>query len=107
MKNWINRIKMKLRKWLGIQWNEEQIFKTNRRFAYQIAELTALSADVNIHSESSIIIVSRIGGGRVKIITSYFSGLKDLTEFMKYCEMRYGAKTSMIDAPRNNPNLRF
>jgi len=102
-----NKLKMLLREWLGIKWNEEQIFKTNRLFAMQIAELTALAADINIYSESKIIIISRIGSGRVKIINVKFSGLRELEEFMKYCEIKYGAKRDIIDAPRHHPDFRY
>jgi hypothetical protein len=101
-----HRIRDWLRKWL--------LSDLVRRFGAlevrtdtRIAELTSLSADVSVYGESTIVIISRIGGGRVRIINAKFSGLADLNDFMRYCEARYGARINTVDAPLHDPRMRY
>lgn len=94
-------------RWLGISDLNWRLSQAETRCLAQIAQLTSLAADVSVYGESTIIIISRIGGGRVKIINAKFNGIHELTEFTRMCERNFGCRTTTIDAPRNDPRLRF
>lgn len=100
-------VKKTLKKWLGIEDISREIIEMELMRKNQYAELTSISADVSITGQSNIVIVSRIGGGRVHIVNAHFSGLREIEEFIKYCQARFGATKNVIDAPRNSPDLRY
>jgi hypothetical protein len=94
-----------LRQWLGIDELEGEIkFLTktigdmdteHRRqiqlLSSQLAEQVSVAVNVCIYEESTIIVTSKLGNGRVHIIRAKFNTLMDLQKCVDELEYRYGA----------------
>lgn len=123
--NWKYRLKKYLRKFLeieqdtayvsnyvcGLKYNiqglqkrvlsaENDILNTNSLFSSQISNLSSMGMDVNFNGQSTIIIVSKIDGGQVRIIDTHFKSGKELKETTKYIEESYGSR-AILDTPNN------
>lgn len=97
----------RIRRWLGVTDLWERHYGLEAVVEKRFSELTSLSADVSVYGESQVILVSRLNGGIVKIYQAKFSGVSDVRDFMRFLEKRFGAKTNVMDVPRNDPRMRY
>lgn len=82
MKKLINKIRLAIRRWLGL----EEIF---------------MGVDMGYRDESCIVIMSRQNNGIVKIIDARFGSQIEVERFVKECQARYGIpqKNTFWDVP--------
>ncbi|MDD5458872.1 MAG: hypothetical protein PHF37_05740 [Phycisphaerae bacterium] len=75
----MNWLRQKIRKWLGLG----EMF---------------MGVDVGMKDNSCIIICSRLGGGRIKIIDVHYSDRFELEKEIKYLQAKYDIAKSQIIA---------
>lgn len=94
--NWIRK---KLRTWLGIERNEEDIETLDRLYS----DLTSIGVDVHFKSPHMILIFTKLGGGQIHHIDANFQDLKELNDFVRWLKEKYRPREVYWDLP---PHLR-
>lgn len=76
---WLRRV---VRRWLGLG----EMF---------------MGVDIGIHDQTTIIICSRLGDGRIKIIDTHFNSLRELESAMRDMQARYAisSRNILVDKP--------
>jgi len=91
----IGKLKKKLFKWLCSDLDNRLQDLENC-----IAPLTQINLDIERY-QSTIIIATHLGGGRVKIIPYKFDSLQDFTNYVKHLERIYKANINVVDSYDN------
>lgn len=93
MSNWL---KNKIRKWLGILGIEQEIRDNTR----MIKDLVEIGVDVNFREQSTVIILSKLKGGQVRLIPSYFKDMNEMEQLVKGLKASYNTtKDAIFDMP--------
>lgn len=103
-------LKEKLRKWLGVQYNQDQIIYLRGKYNIlenRTSDIFEMGIDVHFKSPHMILIFSRVNGGQIRHIDidiKDFRELQKITEELKY---RYGLreKEPFWDTPPQLSNL--
>lgn len=104
MNNWL---KMKLRRWLGVEHDKELAtkilnsqIKETARLALRLDDLVSIGVDVHFKGEPHMILIySRINGGQLREIQASFDNIADLNKAVKEIAARYGARQVTVDMP--------
>lgn len=84
---------------------EEEIIILKKKVAEleeQLSNLSIIGVDISMKSPSTIIVVSKIHGGQIRIIDANFETMDELRNFVEETKKRYGIKSSTIwDEPPN------
>jgi len=93
-------LKNRLRSWLGININEDRLDKLDELYS----GLTSIGVDVSPTRKSphTVIVLSKLNGGQVRIIDTHFGTLKELEEFCKWLKEKYRAENNVVDRPWRN-----
>lgn len=89
MKKWL---RIKLRKWLGIEQNTANIdylCSEYYRIEQVLAHATLTAVDAHYKSNSTIVIASTLKGGNVQIIDAHFESLAQLHDWVKHAVPRH------------------
>ncbi len=106
MKNWLRN---KLREFLGIDsWVAEieaKIDAKEKSILYEVKRLhqnlTGIGIDVNVmHDPTTIVIISKLNGGQVKIIETGINDQRHLRSVIEQVEAMYGNNNKVYDMPR-------
>ena len=99
----------KLRMWLGIaeldaeyQSLQSEVRHLGRSIAtveLALHNVSQIAADVNIHGESLIIVITRLKGGRVKLIQTEFGSIDRYESCVTEVERRFGTRHLIDDLP--------
>lgn len=95
-------IKRKLRKWLGVESNTEDIESSRIGIAVLdtlYADLTNIGIDVHFKSPSMILIFSQINGGQIRHIEADFKDLRELNRVAHDLKQQYRPRNIFYDAP--------
>lgn len=89
----------RLRKWLGLNDLEQRVTNMHHAncdsinlLAGQLAKQVSMGIDPGFRDDSMIIIMSRLNGGKVKVIDAHVDNLKDLRHLIEALEKEYGAR---------------
>lgn len=85
----------KIRDWLGITAIDSLAMENS----VAIKNLVEIGVDFHLSSQSTIIILSRLNGGQVRIISARFDSLKDLAVLVENLEQRYSTRNVVWDVP--------
>lgn len=91
----MKKLKSKLRKWLGIQQNENSINILNRLYS----DLTSIGVDVHFKTPHMILIFSKLNGGQIRHIEADFSTIQELNDLTRQLEEMYRPKYRFYDLP--------
>lgn len=91
--NWIKR---KLRQWLGVEKNAQDIKCLNGLYG----NLVNIGVDVHFKEPHMILIYSRLNGGQLRHVEADFKNLRDLDDFVRELKARYRTDRETWDTPR-------
>lgn len=72
------------------------------RLSQQLQAQMSLGVDLAPHEQSQIVLLSRLGGGQVRIISTHFKHLHHLEEAVKRLQAEFGIRDEFVlrDMPR-------
>lgn len=93
----IKMLKTKIKKWLGIRQNDEDIDELFELYK----NLVSIGVDVNFKSPHTIIIYSKLNGGMIQHIDVNFKDLKELQIFIEWLKRKYNTEKVWYDVPND------
>lgn len=90
-------MKKLIKRWLGIDDIERKIDYINDT----INNLVNIGIDTDFNAQTQIIICSKLNGGQVRIISSYFTNIKDLENFVDNIKAKFRTEVAQYDVPNN------
>jgi hypothetical protein len=98
----MQRLKLKLSKWLGVPTLLTEVITLRREVATlrrQVGDATLLAVDVGFKDPTVAIIVSRLNGGAVRMIPLDIKNVLELRDLVAELKRRYAPGRMEFDAP--------
>ena len=88
-------LRSKIRKWLGIRFNANEIDKLNQLYT----DLTNIGIDAHFKSPHMILIFSQINGGQIRHIEADFQTLSELNDLARRLKEQFRPRQMFYDLP--------
>ncbi len=97
------RTRDSLRRFLGVKLQGDTLVRLDGRLTkldFQLSNQMQIGVDVNYcpKEQSQIVILSRLDGGRVHIISAHFKDFVDLKDYVRHLKDRFGDRPVILDA---------